>query len=67
MKIFQSFTPQVATLLKSGAVGIIPTDTVYGIVGSLFNQATVERIYDIKGRDPKKTGRDNFNERCNAD
>lgn len=39
-------------MLKNGAVGIIPTDTVYGIVAPLFNERAVERMYVIKGRPP---------------
>lgn len=54
MQIFQSFTPEVVEMLKNGGIGVIPTDTVYGIVAPLLNQAAVERIYDAKGRDSQK-------------
>lgn len=54
VKIFTSFTPEVIELLKSGAVGVIPTDTLYGIVAPLFDQAAVERMYEIKGRQEDK-------------
>ena len=50
MKIFDSFAPEAVEMLKNGGVGIIPTDTVYGLVGQLFNQAAVERMYDLKDR-----------------
>ncbi len=40
--------------LKSGAIAVIPTDTIYGLAGSAQNQKTVERIYKIKRRNPKK-------------
>jgi len=40
--------------LARGAVGIIPTDTIYGIVASAFNLETVERVYSVKGRTPGK-------------
>lgn len=50
MEIFSSFTPEVVEILKNGGVGIIPTDTIYGVVGQLFNQSAVERIYDLKDR-----------------
>lgn len=33
---------------------ILPTDTLYGICASAFNKKSVERIYDIKGRDENK-------------
>lgn len=32
----------------------MPTDTLYGLVGSALNKKTVERIYKLKSRDPKK-------------
>lgn len=41
-------------LLKKGGVGIIATDTLYGLVGSALNKETVERIYQIKGRSENK-------------
>ncbi len=54
MQIFKSFTPEVIELLKNGAVGVIPTDTVYGVVAPLFNQEAIERIYELKGRENTK-------------
>ena len=41
-------------LLGSGRVGVIPTDTIYGIVGSALDKKVVERIYRLRKRDPKK-------------
>ncbi len=41
-------------VLKNGGVVIMPTDTIYGIVGSALNSPTVERIYDIRKRAPEK-------------
>ena len=41
-------------ILKNGGVGIIPTDTVYGIVCSAFSQKALSRLYEIKGRDEDK-------------
>jgi L-threonylcarbamoyladenylate synthase len=40
--------------LKNGKVGIMPTDTIYGIVGSALRPATVRRIYRLRRRNPKK-------------
>lgn len=54
MKFFAAFTKDVAQILKNGGVGVLPTDTLYGIVGQARNQTAVENIYRIKGRDPKK-------------
>ncbi len=45
---------QVIKILKSGGVGILPTDTIYGIVGSALNKDTVERIYRLRRRSSEK-------------
>ena len=50
-----SFPPELVTILQSGGVAVIRTDTLYGIVGRADIQATVERIYQIKGRSPDKS------------
>jgi L-threonylcarbamoyladenylate synthase len=44
----------VTALLKSGAVGVMPTDTLYGLVGSALAKKTVERIYRLRKRNLKK-------------
>lgn len=41
-------------VLKGGGVVVMPTDTLYGIVGSALNKSTVERIYTLKSRTLKK-------------
>lgn len=45
---------KIIKLLNSGAVIILPTDTVYGIFCSAFNKSAVRKIYKIKGRDFSK-------------
>jgi L-threonylcarbamoyladenylate synthase len=44
----------IADLLGAGGVGIMPTDTIYGIVGSALDKKAVERIYRLRKRDLKK-------------
>ncbi|KAL2608245.1 hypothetical protein R1flu_026818 [Riccia fluitans] len=44
----------VVELIKQGAVGVIPTDTVYAIVCDLKNREAVDRLYRIKNMDAKK-------------
>ncbi len=41
-------------ILKKGGVAVMPTDTIYGIVGQAQNLATVNRIYNFKKRNPEK-------------
>ena len=41
-------------ILKAGGVGVLLTDTLYGIVGQALNKKTVQRIYKIKGRNGNK-------------
>jgi L-threonylcarbamoyladenylate synthase len=43
-----------AEQLKTGKIGVIATDTIYGVVGSALNSSTVNKIYDIKRRAPSK-------------
>ena len=47
---------EAAERLKAGEVGIIPTDTIYGIVASAWSTHAVERIYELKKRDSSKPG-----------
>jgi L-threonylcarbamoyladenylate synthase len=40
-------------LSKSGTVGVIPTDTVYGVVARAGDQTAVARLYELKNRERK--------------
>ena len=42
---------EVSDLLLSDGVVVIPTDTVYGLAASVWNDEAVERLFAIKGRD----------------
>lgn len=44
----------VVTVLRRGGVGVIPTDTIYGIAGSAMQSKAVERIYRLRQRDKRK-------------
>lgn len=47
--------PDLASqLLREGKVGVIPTDTVYGLVSNANYPEGVEKVYDLKRRDLKK-------------
>lgn len=41
---------RAASLVRSGALVAVPTETVYGLAGSGMDEAAVERIYEVKGR-----------------
>lgn len=45
---------ELVELLQKGGVAVMPTDTIYGIVGKAEFPETVERIYKIRKRDPDK-------------
>lgn len=45
---------EAADLLKNGGIGVLPTDTIYGLVGSAFSKKAVAKIYRIKKRSLKK-------------
>lgn len=44
----------LAHILNTGGVAVIPTDTLYGLVGSALDKKIVEKIYTIKKRTPTK-------------
>jgi L-threonylcarbamoyladenylate synthase len=41
-------------VLRGGGVVALPTDTVYGLVAVASDAAAVERVYEIKARDPSQ-------------
>jgi L-threonylcarbamoyladenylate synthase len=54
MHIFTSLgDPKLTALLKDGAVGVLPTDTVYGLVCHAADEQAVTRLYKLKSRERK--------------
>lgn len=49
-----NFDETVVKLLEDGAVGLVPSDTVYGLSAVALNEGSVRRIYELKGRDNHK-------------
>lgn len=45
--------PKLAGLLKDGAVGVLPTDTLYGLVCRAADETAVRRLYALKKREHK--------------
>lgn len=48
------FDSKVIKLLNSGAVGLLPTDTIYGISAVALNPQAVGHIHKLKDRDGNK-------------
>ncbi len=49
-----TFNSEIISLLLKGSIGVLPTDTVYGVVGLLSSQRAVEAIYKVKQRNTRK-------------
>ncbi len=45
--------PKLVDMLLAGHVGVLPTDTIYGLVASASNQEAVKRLYALKHREQK--------------
>jgi L-threonylcarbamoyladenylate synthase len=45
---------EATKILKKGGVGVLPTDTIYGLVGSALSRDAVEKIYKAKNRPQDK-------------
>jgi len=45
---------ELIAIIKNGGVAVMPTDTIYGLVGQALNRQTVERLYRLKKRSPDK-------------
>lgn len=41
---------EIVARINNGEIGIIPTDTVYGIIADATNVGVIKRVYDIKKR-----------------
>lgn len=46
--------PHLHSFLREGGIGVIPTDTIYGVIALAHNRQAVERVYTVKGRDLDK-------------
>ena len=45
--------PKLTEMIKAGKVGVLPTDTIYGLVCAAADPAAVQRLYELKHRDHK--------------
>ncbi|MBC7764265.1 L-threonylcarbamoyladenylate synthase [Microbacteriaceae bacterium] len=46
---------KVIRTLMQGGIAVVRTDTVYGIIARANDQQAVERVYQLKSRNPKKS------------
>ena len=53
-KLSKSTISKASKILRSGGVGVLPTDTIYGIVGSALDKKAVARVYRLRRRIPNK-------------
>lgn len=51
---YGKFSRKLALKIRKGAIGVLPTDTLYGLVGSAFSRRSIGRIYELKERNAKK-------------
>lgn len=42
--------PKLIALINDGRIGVIPTDTVYGLVGKAASEKAIKRMYAVKSR-----------------
>lgn len=45
---------KIAQIIKKGGLGVIPTDTIYGVAASALSKKAVERAYQTLKRNPRK-------------
>jgi L-threonylcarbamoyladenylate synthase len=45
---------RIVAVLRRGGVVVFPTDTAYGMCADATNQKAIEKIFNIKGRGPRK-------------
>lgn len=48
------FGKEIVQSLREGGVGVIPTDTLYGVVASVWRRDAIERVYALRKRDIDK-------------
>ncbi|MBI2644428.1 MAG: threonylcarbamoyl-AMP synthase [Candidatus Wildermuthbacteria bacterium] len=53
-KTGKAFVAKIVHGLEKGKVFVLPTDTVYGLVADAANSEAVEKVFQIKGREPGK-------------
>lgn len=55
MGVEKNINPEIIEKIRNGGIGVLPTDTLYGIVGSALNENAVQRIYSLRKRNSSKS------------
>tara|TARA_Y100000310_G_scaffold293467_1_gene323058 strand:- start:5918 stop:6499 length:582 start_codon:yes stop_codon:yes gene_type:complete len=50
----ESIIKEAENILCNGGIGVLKTDTIYGVLGKAMSRKTVERVYKLRKRDTKK-------------
>ena len=45
---------KLVEIINDSGIAIVPTDTVYGIIGNALDEAVVHKVYEVKKRDYSK-------------
>lgn len=45
--------PKVVELLNQSKIGVLPSDTIYGVMAKAADEAAVKKLYDLKKREQK--------------
>jgi L-threonylcarbamoyladenylate synthase len=53
-KVYKIESSKLAEALASGKIGVLPTDTLYGLVCSAAKKKSVEHVYELRERNLKK-------------
>lgn len=54
MRVFKELNdPELVSIVKKGSVGVIPTDTLLGLICIASESKNVKRLYEIKSREKK--------------
>ncbi|EKE11808.1 MAG: hypothetical protein ACD_15C00024G0005 [uncultured bacterium] len=54
MIIQKKIDQNIADLISQGGIGVLATDTIYGLVVSVWKKESIERAYKIRKRDERK-------------
>ena len=48
------YDKNLAKILTSGGIGVLPTDTLYGLGADAISNTAVAKIFEAKGRNERK-------------